>query len=50
MGFKCKNTSGTITYVQYKVFYPRCGKLNQQCNPTGGAYLAASYVCRNRLY
>ena len=47
---KCKKDDGTITYVTMRVFYPKCPKVNQLCNPQGGAYVAAVTVCNQRLF
>ena len=36
--------------VEWKLFYPQCGKLNLTCNPLAGAYVPAITVCELRLW
>lgn len=47
---KCKEADGTKTTVTWRLFYPACPKINANCNPLGGAYLAAVTICAQRLY
>ena len=52
-GCKCTDsiTNATVIRdVEWKLFYPQCGKMNQQCNPQNGAYLAAITVCEQNLW
>ncbi len=50
MTLKCKKADGSYANVTWRLFYPSCPKLNQQCNPLGGAYVAAITVCKQRLF
>jgi hypothetical protein len=40
----------TTRYVQWMLFYPRCGRLNLQCNPLNGAYVSAITICEQNLW
>jgi len=51
---RCKytNSQGQVAYrtVTWRLFYPRCPKVNFFCNPVAGAYVAAITVCAQRLW
>jgi len=51
---RCKytNAQGQSAYrtVTWRMFYPRCPKVNFFCNPLAGAYVAAITVCNQRLW
>ena len=49
---RCKKDNGTYTTVTWRIFYPRCPKVNVQglCNAKAGAYVAAITVCTQRLF
>ena len=47
---KCKKSNGTYTTATWRIFYPRCGKVNLTCNPLAGAYVAAVTVCKQSLF
>ena len=40
----------TTRLVEWRLFYPQCGKLNLQCNPQAGAYVSAITVCELHLW
>jgi len=46
----CIKSNGDSTTVAWRIFYPRCGKVNLVCNRTGGAYVAAITICRLGLF
>ena len=53
--FKCSYVNAitnnvTTRNVQWREFYPVCGKLNLSCNPNAGAFLAAVTVCELHLW
>ena len=50
-GATCLSPNNLVTRnVVSKVFYPRCPKVNNFCNPKAGAYVPAITVCNQRLW
>lgn len=47
---RCKSIDGTYRTVTWRLFYASCPKINLQCNKLSSGYVAASVVCRQRLW
>lgn len=50
MNFRCRLDSGEYKNVEWIYLYPKCIRNNGQCNALAGAYVAAAYACRQRLF
>lgn len=43
------NVTATGTVI-WRLFYPKCPKVNSLCDPTAGAYVPAITVCLQHLW
>lgn len=47
---KCKNPDRSTSIVRWRYFYRNCSVFKKSCSTFQGAYVAASTVCKQRLY